>query len=382
MNLPTLSPDALARSAVLERKIEAAILENGGWISFARYMEMALYEPGLGYYSHGGKMPGREGDFVTAPEISVLFGQTIAQAATPFLAQSSPRILEIGAGSGRLAHDVLSELAQQDMPLEHYDILDLSGGLRQRQQETLAAFPCVRWLDCLPKAFTGVVLGNEVLDAMPVQRVVKKKGVWHELGVGVSGGHFAFKAKVADTHLLAQVARQIPNAEELPEGYVTEVHTHACAFIRTLGDMFRAGGGGVAILIDYGYPAGAYFLPERSQGTLLSYYRHHSHTDPFWHVGQQDITAHVDFSAIAGATMESGLDLLCYGSQAGFLLASGIAERLLRISPEDARHYLPEAKKMQMLLSPAEMGELFKVMIIGNLDLPPALLAVDQSEKL
>lgn len=382
MRLPAPSPEALALSAVLRRKIEDAISQHGGWISFARYMEMALYEPGLGYYSHGGEIVGRRGDFVTAPEISALFGQTIAHSMLPFFAQSACHIMEVGAGSGRFAYDVLNALAQQDIVPDSYDILDLSGSLRQRQQEVLAPFSQVRWIDRLPEAFTGVVLGNEVLDAMPVQRVTKRDGKWHELGVSVSEGGFVFEERPADGALLAQVAMQIPDEKGLPEGYVTEVHPYACAFIRSLGDMLRAGDGGAAILIDYGYPAPEYYLPERSKGTLMSYYRHHVHADPFWYVGLQDITAHVDFSAVAGAVTESGMDLLCYASQAGFLLANGITERLLQISPEAALHYLPEAQKMQMLLSPAEMGELFKVMVVGNLDLPPHMASIDRSERL
>lgn len=382
MRLPIPSPEALALSAVLRRKIENVISQQGGWISFARYMEMALYEPGLGYYSHGGEILGWRGDFVTAPEISTLFGQTLARSIQPFFAQSAPRILEIGAGSGRLAFDMLNALALQDIIPEQYDILDLSGSLRQQQQEMLAPFPQVRWIDSLPEAFTGVILGNEVLDAMPVQRVAKKEGKWYELGVSVSKDSFVFEVRAADSTLLSQIDWQIPDAKGLPDGYVTEVHPYACAFVRTLGKILKAGEGGVAMLIDYGYPGKEYYLPERSQGTLMSYYRHHVHADPFWHVGLQDITAHLDFSAVAGAALESGIDLLCYASQAGFLLANGITELLLQFSPEAAVHYLPEAKKAQMLLSPAEMGELFKVMILGNLDLLPHLASIDRSERL
>jgi len=382
MRLPTPLPEALARSAVLRRKIEDVISKNGGWISFARYMEMALYEPGLGYYSQGQAVLGRKGDFVTAPEVSVLFGRTLARSLVPFLKQSAPHILEIGAGSGRLACDILNELERLGNTPDCYDILDLSGGLKQQQQEMLAAFPQVRWIERLPEAFTGVILGNEVLDAMPVQRVVKANGKWHELGVCVSNGQFVFEQRPAEAFLLAQIARQIPDDELLPEGYVTEVHAHACAFIRTLAGMQKDGEGSAAFFIDYGYPAREYYFWERSSGTLLSYYRHYLHADPFLHVGLQDITAHVDFSAIAATAMESKSDLLCYASQAAFMLASGITEYLLETSPEETARYLSEAKKIQVLLSPAEMGELFKIMIFGNLDLPPHLSSIDQSERL
>ncbi|MCL1886549.1 MAG: SAM-dependent methyltransferase [Betaproteobacteria bacterium] len=382
MKLPEPSSEAIASSTALRRKVADAITQNGGWISFARYMEMALYEPGLGYYSNDRMMLGRQGDFVTAPEISPLFGQTIAQAIIPFMAQSAFCILEIGAGSGRLAHDILSELAHQDVTLERYDILDLSGDLRQKQRKMLAAFDQVRWLDNLPEAFTGVILGNEVLDAMPVQLVTKENDAWHELGVVLSNAHFAFDKKPAENSLVYQIAQQIPDAEALPEHYITEVHARACAFIRSLVDMQKAGKGSAAIFVDYGYPAREYYLPQRNRGTLLSYYRHRLHSDPFWYPGLQDITSHVDFSAIAGAAIENGMDLLCYASQAAFLMANGIMDRLSRISPEDAARYLPDARKVNMLLSPAEMGELFKVLIFGNLDLPAYLASIDRSERL
>ncbi|MDL2283626.1 SAM-dependent methyltransferase [Oxalobacter sp. OttesenSCG-928-P03] len=376
MTLQEFSADAL------KRKMEDAIMENAGWISFARYMDMALYEPGLGYYNNGGIILGRDGDFVTAPEISALFGQTLAHALVPLMAQSAPRILEIGAGSGKLAHDILEELALLGIHPEHYDILDLSGNLRLRQQQMLTGFPQVRWLDRLPDTFTGVIIGNEALDAMPVQRVKKKNGRWHELGVSLSQGHLVSVERPAKAGLLEQIAWQIPDADELEEGYVTEVHTHACAFIRSLAEVQKAGEGSAAIFIDYGYPAREYYLPERNRGTLMSYYRHRSHSDPFLYPGSQDITAHVDFSALARVAVENGLDVLCYASQAGFLLAGGITDRLLRLSPEDAVRYLPEARKAQMLLSPAEMGELFKVLVFGNLDLPAQLAAINRSDRL
>lgn len=381
MRLPA-PPEALALSAALVRKIADVISENDGWISFARYMEMALYEPGLGYYSHDSEIWGKDGDFVTAPEISALFGQTIAQAILPFLEQSAFHLLEIGAGSGRLAYDILTEFESLGVVIARYDILDLSGSLRQRQQKQLSAFPQVRWIQSLPETFSGVILGNEVLDAMPVLRVTKRDGQWHELGVSVSNGHLVQTQRPAGVAVQNRIDWQIPDARALPEGYVTEIHPHACAFIRTLADMQKAGKGSAALFVDYGYPAREYYLEQRCQGTLLSYYRHHSHADPFRFPGLQDLTAHVDFSAIVRAATESGLDLLCYASQAAFLMANGMTERLLGFSPEMPAHYLPEAKKVQMLLSPAEMGELFKIVILGNLDLPSHLMPIDRSEKL
>jgi SAM-dependent MidA family methyltransferase len=382
MEPPPFSPDDIALSAALQRKVGEVIAQSGGWMPFSRYMEIALYEPGLGYYSNGRTAPGLQGDFVTAPEISPFFGQTLAHALVPFMAQSAFRILEIGAGSGQLARDILTELATQDIRLESYGILDLSGGMREKQQEALAAFPQVRWLDSLPEAFTGVIVGNEVLDAMPVRLVIRKNGGWHERGVSGVDGHFVFEERLADSTLLAQIARQIPEPEALPEGYATEVHPHACAFIRSLAAMQQAGEGSTALFVDYGYPAREYYLPERTSGTLLSYARQRVDADVLSHTGLRDITAQVDFSVMANAAMEGGMALQWYGSQAAFLLVNGITERLLRISPEDTARYLPEARRMQMLLSPAEMGEMFKVLLFGNLELPTHLAATDRSERL
>ncbi|MCM1128608.1 MAG: SAM-dependent methyltransferase [Oxalobacter formigenes] len=381
MNLPLPSPDALAASLALQRKIADEIAASGGWMPFARYMEMALYEPGLGYYQRAVSL-GKDGDFVTAPEISSLFGQTLAQAVLPFLEQSAFCLLELGAGSGKLAYDMLSEWARLGVVPEDYAILEVSPAMRMRQQERLAVFPQVRWLDALPKAFTGVVVANEVLDALPVHRVVKRGGLWQELGVGISAGGLVFREKPASAAVREAAARQIPDAEALPEGYVTEVHVYACALVRSLAAMQLAGRGSAAVLVDYGYPAREYYLPKRRDGTLLSCYRHRTHPDTLWQAGLQDITAHVDFTAIAGAAMEGGLDLLCYASQADFLLAGGITERLAQLSPPGTARYLAGANEANRLLSPAEMGELFKVMVIGNLDLPPRLVVADRSERL
>lgn len=381
MSLPLPSPDALALSAMLAQKIADAIAVSGGWISFARYMEMALYAPGLGYYNCSAAL-GREGDFVTAPEVSPLFGETLALSVLPFFTQSAFQVLEIGAGSGKLAYDMLSEWDRQGVAVSRYDILEISPEMRRRQAARLSGFSQVRWLDALPEAFTGVIFANEVLDAMPVHRVVKRGGLWQELGVGVSEGRLVFCERPAEGAVLEAVLRQIPEAAALPEGYVTEVHLCAAAFVRSLAAMQLAGDGSAALLTDYGYPAREYYLPGRRDGTLLAYYRQRSHDDPFLHVGLQDITAHVDFTAMAEAAAESGLDLLCYASQADFLLAGGITERLMRLSPPGTAHYLFNANAVNRLLSPAEMGELFKVMVIGNLDLPPHLVWADCSERL
>jgi SAM-dependent MidA family methyltransferase len=382
MSLPVPNSDALAASQALQRLIAAEIAEQGGAIPFSRFMELALYAPDLGYYSGGAAKLGRDGDFTTAPEISPLFGATLARASAAIMAQSGPNIIEFGAGTGKLARDVLQALAELGVAVDSYTIIELSGELRARQQEALKDFPQVRWLNGFPDSFEGVVLANEVLDAMPVELVVKEGATWTRQFVTVANGAFTLIPGQADAALLEQVARQIPDAGQLQDGYLTEVHPVACGFMRSLAEMFK-NGKGAAILFDYGFPAHEYYFHERSSGTLMCHYRHHSHPDPFYLPGLQDITAHVDFTAMALAAQDAGLEVLGYMSQAAFLLAAGIGELLLRTDPEDALHYLPQSKAVQKLVSPAEMGELFKVLLVGNgVELDPAIVRADRSHRL
>ncbi|RBA24779.1 class I SAM-dependent methyltransferase [Herminiimonas fonticola] len=384
LQLPQPSPDALSASHALQNLIAEEIRRHDGWISFARYMELALYAPDVGYYSGGAAKLGKDGDFTTAPEITSLFGETLAHAAGELMAQSVPQILEFGAGTGKLALDILTECAAAGIPLESYSIVELSGELRARQQQTLANFPQVKWLDDFPAAYSGVVLGNEVLDAMPVSLVVKSESGWLERGVGFDDGKFVFVDQPCDAALVAQ----IPYEEELSVGYLTEVHPIAVGFMGTLASMLAAGleqtgKGGAAILLDYGFPASEYYLDQRSAGTLMCHYRHHSHPDPFYLPGLQDITAHVDFTAMAYAAVNNGLEMLGYMSQAAFLLTASLGDRLLKTSPEDARAYLPQANAVQKLTSPAEMGELFKVLVVGlDVQLPARFDRADQTRRL
>jgi SAM-dependent MidA family methyltransferase len=378
LHLPAPSADALAASHALSDLITEEIRRHDGWISFAHYMELLLYAPGLGYYSGGSAKLGKEGDFTTAPEMTPLFGAALAHVAADLLAQSAPEIIEFGAGSGQLAHDILSELAAQGVPLRRYVIVDLSGELRSRQQHRLQEFPQVTWLDRLPDHFSGVVIGNEVLDAMPVQLVVRDGQGWLERGVALDASGFVFQDRPAERGL----ADQIPDPESLAPGTVTEVHPQGRAFMRTLGELFR-GGAGAAILIDYGFPAHEYYHPQRTQGTLMCHYRHHAHADPFFLPGLQDVTAHVDFSAMAASAADAGLELLCYTNQAAFLLAAGVGDLLLRTNPSEAARFLPQANALQKLLSPAEMGELFKVLVVGKeVALPDGFARGDRSHRL
>jgi len=383
MSLPVPSSDALAASHALQHLIAADIERNAGAISFARYMELALYAPDLGYYSGGSAKLGKDGDFTTAPELTPLFGAALARVAAAIIAQSAPRILEFGAGTGKLAFDILTEMAASGVHVERYSIVELSGELRARQRDKLRDFPQVEWLDAFPDAFDGVVFGNEVLDAMPVHLISKHPEGWHELQVTVREGRFDYLETPAGPELLAQIERQIDGHAQLPVGYVTEVHGVACGFMATLAAMLRNGGANAAFLFDYGFPAHEYYLDLRATGTLMCHYRHHAHADPFYYPGLQDITAHVDFTAMTLAAQDAGIEVLGYLNQSGFLIGAGIGELLLRTDPADVKAYLPQASALQKLVSPAEMGELFKVLAVGKgIALPEAIAMQDRSHRL
>ncbi len=382
MSLPAPAPDALAASQSLQQLIALEIEQLGGAMAFSRFMELALYAPRLGYYSGGASKLGASGDFTTAPEISPLFGAALARAAAAIIAQSAPDIIEFGAGTGKLARDVLSALARMGVAVNSYTIIELSGELRARQQEALKDLPQVRWVDGFPDSFSGVVLANEVLDAMPVELVIRKDGAWQRQMVTVEAGEFAFVQQPLPEQLALQVLRQIPDADHLPEGYLTEIHPVAEGFMASLAGMMKDGRG-AAILVDYGFPAREFYVDQRLGGTLMCHYRHHAHPDPFYLPGLQDITAHVDFTAMALASQDAGLPVLAYMNQASFLLACGIGDLLLETDPQDALRYLPQARAMQKLVSPAEMGELFKVLVVGQgVDLTDAIMQADRTHRL
>ncbi|MHB1292107.1 MAG: class I SAM-dependent methyltransferase [Sulfuricella sp.] len=366
--LPAPDPAALEYSektvALIGREIESA----GGWIPFSRFMELALYAPGLGYYSAGMHKFGAAGDFVTAPEISALFGQTLAQQAAQVLELTDGNILEIGPGSGRLAFDLLSELERSGQLPEHYFLLEVSADLRQRQQHLLARFaPRVEWLDRLPASFSGLIIGNEVLDAMPVHLVAWGEDSLFERGVSIEDGQFSWSERKLTSGELFDIAASLAPTPRSGRGvgknYVSEIALAARGFVATLAGLLEKG---AILMLDYGFGQNEYYHPQRSSGTLMCHYRHHAHDDPFYLPGLQDITSHVDFSAIAEAGVRHGLKLLGYTSQAHFLINSGITDLLARASPEQASAYLPLAAQAQKLLNPAEMGELFKTIALGK----------------
>jgi len=380
LTLPQPGADATAASDALLQLIAQEIGAQSGWISFARYMELALYARHYGYYTGGAAKLGSAGDFTTAPEISDLFGAALATFAAAVLPQTAAQIMEFGAGTGKLAADLLTELHRRGSAPERYYIVELSGELRSRQELRLKDFPEVVWLDAMPASFSGLVLGNEVLDAMPVQLIKKTTTGWNEVGVGWQDDALVWAERaLTDLTLLLQ----IPGANDLPTGYLTEVHPIARGFMNSVAHMIRQSGSGLVLWIDYGFPAQEYYLHQRDCGTLMCHYRHHAHAEPFYRPGLQDITAHVDFSAISRAGLAAGLELLCYTSQAGFLINAGIAEILLRCSPEDPLAYLPRANALQKLISPAEMGELFKVLIMGiDVALPDSMLQMNRNFRL
>jgi SAM-dependent MidA family methyltransferase len=360
---PAPSADALETSARLSAAIVAEIERAGGWIPFARYMELALYAPGLGYYMAGARKLGRDGDFVTAPEISALFGRALARQLGDLASAGLRDVLEIGAGSGALAADLLLELERLGRLPPRYLILELSPDLRDRSRATLAAraphlMERVAWLNGLPPAFTGVVVGNEVLDAMPAHVVRREGARLVELGVEREGAAFRWAARPAPAALEALARARFPGGE-----YQSEFQPAACGFIRSLGATLERG---VLLFFDYGFPRSEYYHPQRAAGTLMCHYRHRAHGDPFYLPGLQDITVHVDFSAIAQAGADAGLELLGYANQAQFLVNCGITGLLAETPAEDAAAYAPLAAQAQKLLSPAEMGELFKVVALGR----------------
>ena len=365
-HLSQLTPPAaaaLAHSERLRESIAGEITASGGWISFARYMELALHAPGLGYYSAGASKLGASGDFVTAPELGGLFGRTLARQVAQILRAGITDIVELGAGSGKLARDLLAELAALDCLPQRYRILETSADLRQRQQTLLQhalpqLAPRVTWLDELPLSLRAIVIGNEVLDAMPVHMITVGAEDIEECGVALASGTFEWRTRPATGAL-----REIALGLNLPQGYTTEINLTARSFMRALATALEHG---IILLIDYGFPAREYYHPQRSEGTLMCHYRHHAHDDPFCLVGLQDITAHVDFSATADAALQSGLDLLGYASQAQFLINCGITNVLAATPADDAKAYLPLAAQVQKLTSPAEMGELFKVIAFGK----------------
>lgn len=363
--LPSLTTEELAHSRRLVERIRDAIDASSGWISFERFMELALYEPGLGYYSAGATKLGRDGDFVTAPEISSLFSRCIAaQCAEVIERLGRGDVLELGAGSGIMAADVLGELARLGRLPSRYFILEISADLRERQRRTIAArvpqlLDRVEWLEELPQGLRGVLIANEVLDALPVQRFRIRGSQVNALGVTWQLGQLDWSEVHADPALEAQVrAIEQEIGTPFPDGYTSEVNLRLGPWIKALADALQEG---VALFVDYGLPQRQYYRHDRSEGTLLCHFRHRFHDQPLINVGVQDIGAWVDFTAVATAAAQAGLQIAGFSTQAHFLIGCGIEQLLARLPEDEITERVQLARQAMMLTLPGEMGERFKV---------------------
>jgi SAM-dependent MidA family methyltransferase len=364
-------PDAVARahSERLSAHIRAAIASSGGRIAFSRYMDLALYAPGLGYYAAGATKLGATGDFVTAPEMTPLFARALATQVASILGVTQRReIVELGGGSGKLAADLLRALAERDALPSSYSILEVSPDLIARQRATMERRAPehkgrVRWIGALPPAIDGAVIANEVLDAIPCILLVRRSGEWRERGVtwDPAAKRFAWADGPADARDAALAASRFP-----PDGdYMSEINPAAEALVEDLGERMA---GGAALFIDYGFPVSEYYHPQRSRGTLMCHYRHRAHADPFAWPGLSDITAHVDYTAIAEAGERAGLTVAGFTALAPFLIGCGVLDALAATGTPESVPYIRAAADVQKLLAPSEMGELFKVLALAKSD--------------
>lgn len=365
MSLPPLTPEESAHSERLVQRIRDAIEAAGGWISFERFMEMSLYEPGLGYYSAGSTKLGSEGDFVTAPEISPLFSRCLANQCVQVLETvTGGSILELGAGSGVMAADVLTELDRQQQTPARYLILEVSADLRERQRTLLQRrlphlMERIEWLDRLPEDFRGVLLANEVLDALPIQRFRIRGLQVNQLGVTWQLGRLDWSEVHADSALESKVREiEFQVGEPFVDGYTSEMNLRLQPWIAGISAAMKEG---AAFFIDYGLPRRQYYAASRSTGTMLCHFRHRFHDDPLINVGVQDIGAWVDFTAVAEAAVGAGMSVAGYTTQAHFLIGNGIEQFLAPKDDEELAARLQMARQAMLLTLPGEMGERFKV---------------------
>jgi SAM-dependent MidA family methyltransferase len=365
-SLPLPDNDAQAHSARVVARIRDDILRSGGFIPFSRYMELALYAPSLGYYVAGARRFGAAGDFVTGPEVTPLYGAAMARQLEAILAVARGReIVELGAGSGALAASVLNGLAARAALPSRYRILEVSPALREQQRSTLAtaAPPSeapVEWVDRLPASIDGAVVMNEVLDAIAPRLLARRHGAWFERGVTWRDGALQIDERpLDDPRLCALAETRFPSGGD----YASEVNPAAEALVTTLA---RRVGSGALLIVDYGFPRREYYHAERRDGTLVGHYRHRVHADPLLWPGLSDLTAHVDFTAIAEAGERGGAQVAGFATQASFLIGCGLLDLLAAIGPPDSADYVRASAAVQKLVSPAEMGELFKVLLLAR----------------
>jgi SAM-dependent MidA family methyltransferase len=364
--LPTPPPEAATHSQKVAEHIAQSILDEGDWIPFSRYMELALYAPGLGYYAAGARKFGSEGDFVTAPEISPMFARCLAIQAQQVLERTQGDILELGPGSGALAVELYAALKEQGAAPSRYYLLEVSPDLRERQRARIAErFPQELdrfvWIDRLPEKIRGLVIANEVLDVVPFSLVHRRQGELLERGVILSDAGFAWDDQpIRDGELKRRAAAVFPPGDY---DYLSEIGLAAEALVRTLANHLEAG---LALFIDYGFPEREFYHPQRSMGTLRCHYRHRFHGDPFFMPGLQDITAHVDFTAMAKAGEQGGAEVFGFTTQAYFLISCGLAVLVSGGDPSMTLSRLKATSAVHRLISPSEMGELFKVLALGK----------------
>lgn len=362
--LPPPSRDARAHGERVFAHVAASIRSAGGWISFADYMAVALYAPGLGYYAAGTRKFGAAGDFITAPELTPLFGEAVAATAADVIGRlPDADLIELGPGTGRLAADLLNALAACDRLPRRARLLEVSADLAARQRDCLrqhasAAASRVEWIDVLPARWRGLVVANEVLDAVPPHLIARQGGAWFERGVRIAGDRLALEDRALPTGPLRDAATALfpPDVD-----YVSEVNPAAQALVASLAERCDAG---ALLIIDYGFPAAEYYHPQRASGTVVAHYRHRAVHDPLFLPGLSDLSAHVDFSAVARAGAARGMSVAGFTSQARYLINCGILDALAASGDPQSASYLRQAAAVQKLLSPAEMGELFKALVL------------------
>ena len=364
MTLPLPSPTAQQSSANLQTLLAEEIKKHGNWIPFSRFMELVLYAPQYGYYTGDSHKIGNNGDFITAPTLTPLFARTLARQLQELLPQTAGNIYEFGAGTGQLAADLLNNLSDG---INRYYIIEISPELAARQKDLIQALAPqaaqkIIHLSALPETFDGIIIGNEVLDAMPVEIIRKDEGSSFEhVGVCLDNDRFTYSARpLHDLQLSALASLYFP---KISSPYTSELHPQQYAFIRTLASRLEHG---CMIFIDYGFDAAQYYHSQRDQGTLIGHYRHHVIHNPFDFIGLVDLTAHVNFTDIAQAGTDAGLDLIGYLPQSHFLLNLGITELLAQTGKTNSAAYIREAAAVQKLIDQHEMGELFKVIAFGK----------------
>ena len=379
-SMPKAPQNEIDLSEQLKTKIIQFIHSNQGWMSFDRFMDFALYDPELGYYTGALRKFGEKGDFVTASEISNFFAKTLCIQFKEIFQSVSKSIIEIGAGSGQFALQVIQSLSSDHENINHYFILEISPSLRKQQYELLTKnlpshlFSKIQWIDEIPKEYEGIIFCNEFLDALPVELIKKDSGMYYQKGIGIENDLLVWKEKPID---------DISNYEEidlknLPDDYVAEYPLYIKNWLKKISQSLNKG---IVFIIDYGFNQREYFHEQRSQGTLMCHFKHYAHDNPLIQVGIQDITTHVNFSYVAREASKLGLNITGFISQANFLINCGILNLLETINLEDRALYMKSVSEVQKLLSPSEMGDLFKVMTLEkNIDID--LLGLKQNNRI